>query len=205
MRTRTVRKSGPKTPEGKARSAQNALKHGLFSRRVLLKDEDPAELEALRIAVFAEEKPIGYLEEMHTDRVVAAVWRMLRAVQVETANMDKIYAEVYATGEGFSQEERHLRALVATFSNRYVQYIREHAAAFDRDLRRAKQDLAYQQLSRQAGGAPVPVGAARIYITTGRPRGRSKGSAKDRRIAFPRNEPLPGIASPTNENDEKSA
>ena len=35
--------TGPRTPEGKARSSQNARKHGLFARDTLLPDENPEE------------------------------------------------------------------------------------------------------------------------------------------------------------------
>jgi len=39
---------GPKTPEGKARSSQNALKHGGYSRfALLLANEDPAVFDSL--------------------------------------------------------------------------------------------------------------------------------------------------------------
>ena len=43
---------GPKTPEGKARASQNALKHGLRAQKyVVLPDEDAAEFAALEAAL----------------------------------------------------------------------------------------------------------------------------------------------------------
>jgi hypothetical protein len=46
-----ARSRGPKTPEGKARSAQNALKHGLRAQKfVVVGDEKAAEFAALETA-----------------------------------------------------------------------------------------------------------------------------------------------------------
>jgi hypothetical protein len=51
---------GPKTPEGQARAAQNALKHGLRARiHVLLPDEDAAEFAALQTPLFEGLAPEG--------------------------------------------------------------------------------------------------------------------------------------------------
>lgn len=53
-----ARSRGPRTPEGKARSSQNALKHGLRAQKlVLLKDEDAAEFQDLEGALMAELVP----------------------------------------------------------------------------------------------------------------------------------------------------
>ena len=46
---------GPKTPEGRARSAQNALKHGMRAQKhLVLPDEDGAEFRALEAALVEE-------------------------------------------------------------------------------------------------------------------------------------------------------
>ena len=46
-RRNAVKSTGPKTPEGKAVVALNAMKHGLLSRHVRLPDEDEAALVEL--------------------------------------------------------------------------------------------------------------------------------------------------------------
>ena len=51
---------GPKTPAGKARSAQNALRHGMRALRyVVLPDEDGVEFQALEAALMDELAPVG--------------------------------------------------------------------------------------------------------------------------------------------------
>ncbi len=75
---------GPKTPEGKARSARNALKHGLCARQtVVLGDEDLAAFEALEAALMAELAPQGALQAVLARRIVAATWRLERAERIE--------------------------------------------------------------------------------------------------------------------------
>jgi hypothetical protein len=75
---------GPKTPEGKARSARNALRHGLCAQRfVVLGDEDLAAFEALEAALMAELAPQGALQAILARRIVAATWRLERAERIE--------------------------------------------------------------------------------------------------------------------------
>ena len=75
---------GPTTPEGKARSAQNALKHGLRAQKhVLLPGEDAAAFEALEAALMEELAPEGALQTVLARRVVAASWRLERAERIE--------------------------------------------------------------------------------------------------------------------------
>jgi hypothetical protein len=75
---------GPKTPEGKARSSQNALKHGLRAQKhMLLPGESAAEYQRLEAALLEELAPEGALQAVLARRVVAAAWRLERVEQIE--------------------------------------------------------------------------------------------------------------------------
>ena len=64
-----ARSRGPRTPEGKARSAQNALKHGLRAQKyVVLPDENSAEFQALEAALIEELVPLGALQAVLAQR-----------------------------------------------------------------------------------------------------------------------------------------
>ena len=46
---RNAKKStGPKTKEGKAKSAMNSIKYGIYSDKYLIKDESPVEFQNYR-------------------------------------------------------------------------------------------------------------------------------------------------------------
>jgi hypothetical protein len=61
---------GPKTTEGKARAAQNALKHGLRAEKyVVLPDEDAAGFAALEAALTEELAPDGALQNILVGRI----------------------------------------------------------------------------------------------------------------------------------------
>jgi hypothetical protein len=74
--------TGPRTPEGKARSRENAMKHGLTAR-IVLPWEDEAEYDA-RLARFKTGLPIqSELEEELAERAAQASWLMDRALLAE--------------------------------------------------------------------------------------------------------------------------
>jgi len=75
---------GPKTPEGKARSAQNALKHGLRAQKfVVVGDEKAAAFAALEAALTDELAPDGALQGLLAGRIARAAWRLERAERIE--------------------------------------------------------------------------------------------------------------------------
>src|SRR5918995_5402575 len=75
---------GPKTKEGRARSAQNALKHGMRAQKyVVLPEEDADEFAGLEAALIEELAPVGALQMVLARRVAVAAWRLARADRIE--------------------------------------------------------------------------------------------------------------------------
>lgn len=85
-RRNAKRSTGPKTPEGKAQSSRNAIKHGIFVKQ-LLKGAEPdtiASIEALANDLRDYYKPVGALEEMLVETIVVESTRYGRALRFET-------------------------------------------------------------------------------------------------------------------------
>ena len=102
---RNARKStGPNTQEGKDAVRLNALKHGLLSQEVLLPGEDEAALRELSERVSSELRPVGELEDLLAEQIIAAFWRLRRLRRVEAGIFAwEFYGEL---GERAEQEAR---------------------------------------------------------------------------------------------------
>jgi hypothetical protein len=88
---------GPRTEEGKARAAQNALKHGMRAQKyVVLPEEDADEFAGLEAALIAELAPMGALQMVLARRVAVAAWRLARADRIEA----DLFAERHIAGGG---------------------------------------------------------------------------------------------------------
>lgn len=80
--------TGPITDAGKNIIATNAVKHGLFSKNLILADEDPFEYRSLLEQLRAELKPSGILEQTLTERIAVSLWRQKRLLRSETASIE---------------------------------------------------------------------------------------------------------------------
>lgn len=80
--------SGPISDEGKARSSQNALKQGLFSKRRFIGDENPAEFDTLVDSMAATHQPATPTEWLLIDRMAMARWRLGRLERAEAAQIE---------------------------------------------------------------------------------------------------------------------
>ena len=82
-RQNALKSTGPKTPEGKVAVRLNALRHGLRSEEILLPGEDEEAFERLSERLRDELQPVGEMENLLVDRIIASYWRLRRLGRVE--------------------------------------------------------------------------------------------------------------------------
>jgi hypothetical protein len=92
-RINAQKSTGPRTPEGKATVAQNAVKHGLLAQRAVIRGEDPAEFELYRDQMLGDLAPAGAVEVMLAERVVSMSWRLRRAEWLQNEVFESLYLE----------------------------------------------------------------------------------------------------------------
>jgi hypothetical protein len=109
------KKRGPKTPEGKARSRMNALKHGLRSKRFgLLPEEDPAEWRRHVLELRASFVPGDGAERKLVDAMAAAAWKEVRADRIEAEALADIPPRAEGRSHGSDLQIPEYRASLAT-------------------------------------------------------------------------------------------
>ncbi len=109
QRANAAKSTGPKTPQGKARSSQNARKHGLFAQTALLDFEPSEEFVALRDSYFDEYQPQSPTE-MHFIMEMANAQFRLRRVRGMEADLIQILITRERPSRGLSNGEMQAQA-----------------------------------------------------------------------------------------------
>jgi hypothetical protein len=196
---RPRRATGPTSREGKERSSQNRLTHGMrCSEFRLLKDESREEFEALRevwMDEYDDGTPMGH--EL-IDQAVKDHWLMKRADR-RVQNVEAANEEGNKTPADWSEEQHHLLGLMHRYRNtakrdlersrraleqrRGARIREEHAAAkfeaWDED-RAEKQEEKRQQKEESAARTKKAAEAAAEgqSVTGGASRGQKKKKAQ---------------------------
>jgi hypothetical protein len=90
-----AKSTGPKSVEGKAIVAKNAVKHGLLAAETVLPWENVKNLDDLQNDLLSVLKPEGALETLLVDRIISITWRLQRAGRIETGILTwKKYSEL---------------------------------------------------------------------------------------------------------------
>ncbi len=106
-RANAQKSTGPRTPEGKEKAAQNALKHGLFTRETVIRGEDEGEFAEYRENLLNQLIPGTPLEETLAERVVDLSWRLKRAARDQEKAFVALYQQqTAAVGEALEPAQR---------------------------------------------------------------------------------------------------
>ncbi|MBV9154826.1 MAG: hypothetical protein JO097_01090, partial [Acidobacteriaceae bacterium] len=142
-RENATHSTGPTTPEGKKRSALNAMKFGLTGRTVVLPGED-LELYAAFLQKWIDElKPVGIKETEYVRTIVDCKWRLNRIRSSEDCvyalNQNK-YRDQVNTGQP-QTDIAVSSALTAEEKAKTLESISRHEGRISREFTKAMQAL----------------------------------------------------------------
>jgi len=134
--------TGPRTPEGKAVSSQNATTHGLSSARVLLPHEDQAAFNQLLASLQKDLAATGVHETFLVRQMAESQWRLNRLRRIETALMNQM---LLGAEPGPDPEDQMAKTMVdrsATDHGDPLAKIARYAADAERSYYRARREIA---------------------------------------------------------------
>ena len=165
-RANAQKSTGPRTPEGKATVAQNAVKHGLLARTAVLHGEDWEEHACFSEDLLNELYPDGVMEQELADRIVSLSWRLRRAMLNQNAIFEALYDKYVAAhgdepvpepdpaeGRPFDGAPLLGRMLVADFSGeRVLERMLMYERRIESSLYRTTAEFRKLRAERKAGG-----------------------------------------------------
>lgn len=155
-RTNGSKSRGPKTPAGKARSARNAIRHGLTSKVPLAEGESDDEYRELLNAYIAQFDPTPGVETELVESMAFARWRLRRLLLIESHLFDM---ELCRHDEDIAEEFENLQPggrLAFAFQTladqgRSLQMLVRYEGALNRT-----HDRALKQLQKLRAFSPAP-------------------------------------------------
>ena len=87
-RLNALKSTGPKTPEGKRRSAFNSTTHGAYARNLMLPGERLVEFEELIKVHLETWKPTNLIEDILVTEMASTLWRLRRQAPAEASLID---------------------------------------------------------------------------------------------------------------------
>ena len=111
--------TGPVTEEGKKKSRQNAIRHGLTAETVIDALEDAEDYTAFEMAVTADYDAPSAVERELVLRLAGVLWRLRRATAIETG-LFNAQARHLLQGKGNRHVERTRTLSMATSGDAFT-------------------------------------------------------------------------------------
>jgi hypothetical protein len=160
-RANGAKSQGPVTPEGKAKSAQNAITHGLTASAIVLTTESKEKYEALLASYLERCNPDGPIEIDLVEEIVAAKWQQRRVATMITAlmdvTMDRMEKEIRDEFENIDNGVRTVLAFEKEAKqSATLALLNRYAARHAREYHRALRQLREIQSERRDQNDPPP-------------------------------------------------
>jgi hypothetical protein len=84
-----LKSTGPRSTVGKAAVSRNSIKHGILSRHLIIRDEDPKDLQTLKNELIDTLSPEGRLEHILVDKILSSLWRLHRLIKAESVALEE--------------------------------------------------------------------------------------------------------------------
>src|SRR5579862_6810683 len=152
---------GPVTAEGKARSARNAIKHGLKSDMIVLEHEDRQAFEQLRESYMDDFHPANQSQADLVETMVASRWRMNRVFMIEGQLLEKemaLHRKEVEKRFSVIEPEGHLACAFETLSqgktlSLYLRYEAQINRTYERAFKQLQQ---LQSCERERAEEEIP-------------------------------------------------
>jgi hypothetical protein len=142
--------TGPRTPEGKARTAQNARTHALMSGELRTPFEEEDQLISHAQAIHEHYYPQSEPEFILVEQIVSATWRLRRIRRIETRHYrhraDDLRENRERSGDQFDDETQVFRD--DCNGPKILETLGRHEARLERSFYRALHELEHIQSRR---------------------------------------------------------
>jgi hypothetical protein len=148
-RLNALKSTGPVTPEGTARCAENAIRHGMLARSVVLCAENADRFHQLLASFHDEYQPKGPTEQTLVEIMAVARWRLNRLWNMESAGFDYEYNQ--QTGESAAMQSPTRTSLafrILSDQSRTLDLMNRYETRLDRQFKTSLDRLTRIQSNR---------------------------------------------------------
>ncbi len=142
--------TGPVTAEGKALVSQNAVKHGIFARDLIITSgdgkEDQQEYAELLDGLIVSLNPKGQMECVLVEKIAVDFWRLRRVLRFESGSirkfLDMAISDYYGKADWEGKKEHKTNDKIdeeiveqkgfVGWNNRYIKALKKGVVTFDK-------------------------------------------------------------------------
>jgi hypothetical protein len=140
-----LKSTGPKSSSGKAIASENALKHGILTKHLIIQNEDSKDLTTLASELMTSLLPEGKIEELLVQKIISSTWRLQRLIGAESS--------LFKEKNWIGQEE----PIHEAYSSHAMASMSRYESCLERNFYKALHELQRLQAMRLGQGVMMPI------------------------------------------------